>query len=227
MSFHLAVFAQLTRPDCDAVASIPSSFTYTGFIIHDQVSALSLVQDYQMRFDITVDSPQGDVVYSEARAVPFSRHGFFQVEIGDGNNFSSALNGFITELRDGVFSPFYMNVYLRDDSGAYKQIGSQKMLTVPYAHAAHTLQDIGLNGPQGPEGPWGAQGPQGPAGPQGNPGTNGREGAQGPQGDSGFGIMPMTDTPPDDANMYVDDGTNTADGQPHMRAKVNGVWVDL
>jgi len=224
--FQLVAYTQLIRPDCDAVTSIPNSFTYTGFIIHDQVSSLSLVQDYQMRFEITTDSPQGNVVYSEDRSVPFSRHGFFQVEIGDAQ-LSSALNGFVTELRDGVFSPFFMTVYLQDDAGDYKQIGSQEMLTVPYAHAAHTLQGIGLDGEPGAQGPQGPQGLQGPAGTTGQVGETGQAGLQGPSGADGFGIMLMTDTPPTDKNLYVDDGTNTADGQPHMRARVNGVWVDL
>lgn len=224
--FQLIAHAQLNRPDCDAVSSIPNAFTYTGFIIHDEVSNFSLVQDYQMKFEITTGAPQGNIVYSTERSVPFSRHGFFQVEIGDGQS-SAGLNGFITELRDGAFTPFFINVYLKDDTGAYKQIGSQEMLTVPYAQAAYSLQDIGINGPQGFTGPQGAQGPQGAVGVPGSNGLVGQDGREGMAGVDGFEIMIMTNTPPTDKKLYVDDGTNTVDGRPHMRALINGVWVDL
>jgi len=65
ISIQLVSHAQLTRPVCDVVTDLPNGFTYTGFIIQDEVSSLSLVQDYQMRFEITKDSPTGTVLYSE------------------------------------------------------------------------------------------------------------------------------------------------------------------
>jgi hypothetical protein len=49
----------------------------------------------------------------------------------------------------------------------------------------------------------------------------------GPKGENGFGILIMTDVVPTDKNIYVDDGTNTADGNPHLRYNNNGTWIDL
>jgi len=111
----------------------------------------------------------------------------------------------------------------------------------------------GLPGPKGPKGepgdpgpPSNEVGPQGPVGPVGEsggaPGTDGQDGApglpgpQGPQGAQGLegfsftnnstmtGIVP---TPGPDLNLYIDDGTNTASGEPGFRFFNGTEWVDL
>ena len=88
---------------------------------------------------------------------------------------------------------------------------------------------IGGLGPVGPVGPQGPDGNPGAQGPQGNPGP---QGPQGPQGDSATfdfenNLMVMTNQEPSTGVFYVDDGTNTADGRPHLRYNLNGLWIDL
>ncbi len=71
---------------------------------------------------------------------------------------------------------------------------------------------------QGPAGPSGASGPQGPAG------------AQGATGDRGPTIYSMTSVAPSNPStgtMYLDDGTNTADGTPNFRIWDGTQWLDL
>ena len=93
---------------------------------------------------------------------------------------------------------------------------------------------VGAVGPQGPPGPPG--GPPGDAGPQGDqgpPGMIGPCGAQapaGPPGDAWTSILELRSTPPstvDGTNLYLDDGTNRADGQPGFRCFSNSQWNDL
>ena len=91
-------------------------------------------------------------------------------------------------------------------------VGSKKINTVPYALVSNNIGGIG---------------------PQGNKGRTGTNPVPEPTGDiappgaDGFDIMIMTNEIPTDKNLYVDDGTNTSDGKPHLRYKSNNIWIDL
>lgn len=103
----------------------------------------------------------------------------------------------------------------------------------------------GEPGAPGQDGPPGPPGPDGPPGEPGHPGIacfphlyneDGRQGPQGQKGPSGapgsngFGILIMTNEVPNNpaiGDLYVDDGTNTSDGDPHLRAYIGNNWIDL
>ena len=91
--------------------------------------------------------------------------------------------------------------------------------------------NIGPEGPQGPPGPGGGpQGPIGPAGPAGLAGSAGQQGAAGLPGSSFADYAEMTNvvpTPSSELNLYVDDGTNRADGKPGLRYYNGTTWIDL
>ncbi len=225
--FSFSLQAQIIRPVCDDISQIPSVFTYSGFIIQDELTAIGIAQDFSLRFTITKGSPGGEELFTQNSTVPFSKQGYFTVEIGESAVWTTSLNNFIDAIQTSPSSEFYMNVSLRDNTGTYNSIGNQKILTVPYAYAANSIGGLGPDGAQGPLGPQGPQGLQGIHGVPGQNGTNGLDGAPGLQGVPGFGIMKMTNFPPSSGNLYVDDGTNTSDGQPHLRTKIGGVWTDL
>ncbi len=89
-------------------------------------------------------------------------------------------------------------------------------------------------GPQGPDGPPGEPGgPQGPQGPTGLPGPQGLQGPQGPQGISGRTFASSLEatgnvpTPSASLNIYLDNGTNRADGQIGFRVWDGAQWIDL
>lgn len=94
-----------------------------------------------------------------------------------------------------------------------------------------------MAGPIGPKGPQGFPGgPRGDAGPQGDPGPPGPDGQCGPAGPIGspgpswISKLEMRSTPPstnDGTNLYLDDGTNTMNGQPGFRCYFNFQWTDL
>lgn len=93
-----------------------------------------------------------------------------------------------------------------------------------------------IQGPPGPEGPPGPNGgPPGPVGDQGPPGPDSPDGVQGPIGPTGPNIFEnkdfnMTSTPPansDISTIYIDDGTNRADGKPGFRWYDGSQWLDI
>jgi len=100
---------------------------------------------------------------------------------------------------------------------------------------------IGLPGPPSTEmGPTGPMGPQGPAGgPTGATGLTGPPGITGPVGPTGetgpagpayHQVAEISNTEPSVAsgiNLYIDDGTNRADGQIGMRYYDGTNWIDL
>jgi len=114
---------------------------------------------------------------------------------------------------------------------------------------------VGITGPQGPQGPAGEKGPQGPIegsvgprgpqgergdlngpvgpkgvqGPPGPQGAAGAPGATGPEGPPGRALEDFQSSAPDPSvkTLYLDDGTNTASGQPGLRYYSAGTWKDL
>lgn len=222
------LFSQIeTRPICDDVSQMPTELTYSGFIIYDEDQSISLANNLQLRLTVVTGTVDGTSIYSENRNVPASKNGFFTVKIGAGN--SRSFDELLTYISENNGTAYFLNVELRDpNTFQYKLIGSKELLTVPYAIVSSVLGGRGETGPPGidsdVQGPLGPQGPQGAIGAQGATGVGGVEGSP---GEDGFGIMKMRSTIPNNLSLYIDDGTNTADGQPHVRYLDNGVWIDL
>lgn len=216
-----------TNAVCDETMEIPYTFSYSGFILYEDFGQVN-TSSTQLRIDITKNDPQGDVLFSELHTVPFDKSGFFNVSIGSIETI--AFTDFVLQLSESALEDYYIVVYLRDASFNFNQIGSKEIQTVPYAMVANSIGGLGPRGIKGETstvvGPVGLPGPNGPDGPTSAPGA---PGATGPTGVNGFGIMMMTNIPPTDEDifLYVDDGTNTTDGKPHLRTKVDGTWIDL
>ena len=131
-------------------------------------------------------------------------------------------------MNENPDSDYFANLYVLLN-GQFVIVGTKEINAVPYAQVANTLGGMGRIGVDG------AAGPQGPAGLNGRNGIDGLDGPQGPQGPPGpagtfdfeSNLLIMTNTIPSSGGFYVDDGTNTDDGQPHLRMLVSGVWIDL
>lgn len=224
----LTLFGQIERPVCDDVTEIPYTFSYSGFLIqediNDAIYEIAESTDITLILNISVDEPLGETIYMEYFDLPVNTNGFFTIEIGK-NNYPYFVD-FIAYLNNNSNKEYYFDLFRRSP---YKYLGSKKILTVPYAYVANSLNGMG---PQGEIGPSGIQGPPGPAGiappasPPGDPGA---------PGECDFGSMPWRSSPPTQENwwdpepstIYIDDGTNTADGLPHVRYNLNGTWIDL
>lgn len=209
-----------TRPVCDDGLMLPYVFSYTGFIIQDQIIQENVDQGFQLRITISEGEPAGQAIFSDIETVPYHRSGFFTVPIAN-----QGISDVIDLMNDNVDNTYYINVYLRNrNNSQYEFIGSKKILTVPYAMVSNALGGVGERGDPGDQGPMGPPGPQGETGPAG---PQGLTGVAGIDGQNGIQKMIMTNTPPANGKFYVDDGTNTADGQPHLRYNNNGIWIDL
>lgn len=215
------------KPICDEVMEIPYTFSYSGFIIQDNVGQVDN-NDFQIKIEITEDSPAGNLLLSEIHFSPFQKNGFFNVNIGSArpNEFEDV----IMSMNENPTKDYYIVVSLRTSGWQYNQIGSKLIQTVPYAMVANSIGGIGERGDPGEDGL--ITGPVGPEGPSGAAGPNGATGLSGPTGDqgiNGFPVLIMRSTPPTSLNekFYVDDGTNTEDGKPHLRYRSNGNWIDL
>lgn len=218
---------QIERPICDEVNKIPYSFTYSGFILQDVTGTITeeevqLNDGFALQLNISADEPRGEVVYTEIIGLPLDFNGFFSIEIGI-NNVAHFMD-FIAYVNEHNDKNYYFDLYRWPDVSSYdpiKYIGSKKILTVPYAYVANSLNGMG---PRVEPGISGVQGPFGKPGADGMPGQAGLPGDPGP---CDFGIMVMRDEPPTTNQVYIDDGTNTADGLPHIRYFHNSQWIDL
>ena len=217
-----------TKPVCDNIAEIPNEFSFNFFVILDSenLNDISIGNDQRFRLDIATDSINGDILYEQFHNEPSSNNtSFIGIQL---ENTGTRINNLTNYINDNPDSQYYANLYYYNGS-QYILVGTQSISAVPYAQVSGVLGGMGKAGAQGIQGPEGPQGPQGP---------NANTGSQGPQGPSGKdgtnatfdfenNLLPMTSAEPTDGTFYVDDGTNTNDGQPHLRYFINGIWIDL
>lgn len=90
----------------------------------------------------------------------------------------------------------------------------------------------GLEGPRGDRGDVnGPEGPKGLTGPEGPKGKPGEDGPTGQQGLPGKALEEFRATAPNSSQtkVYLDDGSNTSDGQPALRyySESTGTWIEL
>jgi hypothetical protein len=129
------------------------------------------------RFTIHDNTATGASVWQELQTVNTNTLGLFTVQLGS----SITLSGV-----NWASGAKFMQVEI-DLGDGFEDIGTQQMLSVPYAlYALSSGSSIpGPQGEQGPVGATGATGPQGPIGLTGPQGPQGDQGLQGPVGDTG------------------------------------------
>ncbi|MFN5619752.1 MAG: FISUMP domain-containing protein [Flavobacteriales bacterium] len=127
------------------------------------------------RFTILDLTATGTSVWQELQTVSTSALGLFTVQLGS----SVSLAG--VNWANGAK---FMQVEL-DLGNGFVDIGTQQLLSVPYALFAAT-SGSSTPGPAGPQGPIGLTGPAGATGAQGPIGLTGATGATGPQGPIGL-----------------------------------------
>jgi len=128
-----------------------------------------------IRMNILQGSPSGTVVYSETFLETTSNIGLVNFVIGQGTPLAGTFSG----INWGT-GPYFLEVAADETGGSnYAVIGTQQMMSVPYALYAEN------SGTPGPQGLQGIQGLTGPAGAQGIPGTDGLDGAVGATGPQG------------------------------------------
>jgi hypothetical protein len=167
----------------NAVAQVPQGINYQAVIRNTNGTTVNN-SNVGIRMNILQGSAVGSVVYSETFAETTSNIGLVNFVIGQGTPLSGTFSG----INWGA-GPYFLEVAADATGGTnYTVIGTQQMMSVPYALYA---ENSGTPGPQGATGPQGPQGEQGPIGltgaqgPQGEQGPIGLTGSQGPQGEQG------------------------------------------
>lgn len=218
-------------------AQAPKVFNYQGIILNDDDTPL-VEEAVNLRIHLIVGDSPGQVIYSELQETTTSPIGYFSIDIGKG----TPISGSFDAIDFGANAHFIAIEYAKTD-GTFKELGNIKLLSVPYALFAHYAE----TGPQGPQGPAGDAGPPGEKGapgdippcgpihpsPSGDPGPQGPQGPpgiDGPPGPFGLPIMVKSSQPianPIKGQIYVDDGTNTADGKIGLRYFTGNEWIDI
>ena len=220
------------KPVCDEVVEIPNSFLFNFFVIlPEDNSQISIAPGAQQRFRVEVvanDPASTDIIYRRTKTeTVLERSGYVSFELTGRFGLQSVAT-LINHMNTNPNTDYFINLYAQINN-QYQLMGTKEINTVPYAQVANTLGGMGAIGIDGQPGAQGALGPQGPQGNQGVHGAEGPQGEQGPPGKFDFESTPllMTNVVPASGIFYVDDGTNTNDGQPHLRYFVDGTWIDL
>jgi hypothetical protein len=118
----------------------------------------------------------GPVQYLETHNLSTNQLGLFTLQIGKG----TATTGTFTTVPWQNANQF-LRVELAINGGAYNDLGTTQLMSVPYALYAGN----GTPGPQGATGAIGPQGIKGDTGPKGDVGATGAQGLDGPVGGTG------------------------------------------
>ena len=164
--FSIAFFA-LT---ISAIAQAPQGFNYQA-VIRDNAGLILANTGIGLKIAIRQTTATGTIVYEETFTPTTSALGLINVVVGEG----AATVGTFNSIVWGT-GPYFVEVAADQSGGtSYSIIGTQKLMSVPYALYAE-------NAPAGAQGP---VGPQGPAGVDGVDGTDGIDGVNGAAGTTG------------------------------------------
>ncbi len=195
-------------------------------VLEDRNGDKLIALDTEVQVILRETSNSGNEVYSELHSTRTGLNGELSLAIGQGEPQS-------IEFRELDWSqPMYVEIKFKPNAFSdFSSNGGTKLLSVPYA--LFSLRTTCLQGCPGADG---ADGPQGPEGPQGPQGATGATGAIGPQGFAGIDgvagmdMLRLTTIPPElpvENELYLDDGTNRADGKVGFRQFINGQWSDI
>ena len=161
------------------IAQVPQGITYQAVVRDASGNQLS-GQSVSLR--ITILENNTATVYQETHSATTNGFGLVNLVIGEGTATQGAFNSI-----DWFTGNYFTQTEVDVTGGTnYVVMGSQQLMSVPYALYAETSGQPGLPGPTGPQGADGATGPAGPQGTQGAPGVTGAQGPTGPTGADGL-----------------------------------------
>ncbi len=181
--FIALVFLLLTNFLLQAQA--PEGVNYQA-VIRDNLGSPIENTIVGVKIAIYQNATSGNLVFEESFTPNTNAFGLVNFIIGQGNLISGDFS-----LIDWSSGPYFLEISADIDGGVnYEDIGSQELMSVPYALYAKTAGngpqgEQGSPGNDGADGAQGIQGEQGPQGGQGDPGPSGVDGAQGIQGEQG------------------------------------------
>ena len=152
----------------------PEGVNYQA-VIRDNAGNLLENTSVGLKISIYQTEIGGSIVFEESFTESTNNFGLVNLIIGKGTPISGDIS-----LVDWANGPYFIEISADENGGMdYELIGTQELMSVPYALYAKTAG----NGPQGDIGP---QGQAGTNGTNGIDGINGADGAQGIQGNPGL-----------------------------------------
>lgn len=140
-------------------AQAPQRFNYQA-VVRDNSGNVLANQTVSLRITLRQGSPSGTIVYQETHSGTTTGIGLVNLQIGAG----TVVTGTFSSI-DWSAGPYFTELELDPAGGSsYSNMGTQQLLSVPYALFA---ENSGTPGPTGPAGPTGPTGPTGPAGSNG------------------------------------------------------------
>ncbi len=215
---RIFLLAGLVTLSWTSLAQAPQGINYQA-VIRNSAGTILSNSNVGLKISLIQTSPTGTVVYEESFSPTTSNYGLVNVIVGQG----TVISGDFSTI-DWANGPYFVELASDATGGTnYTVMGTQQLMSVPYALYAENSGTPGPTGPQGPAGNDGAngtdglsayevwlslgntgsqadfinslEGPQGATGPQGPAGNDGVNGAPGAQGPAG------------------NDGVNGVDGQ--------------
>ena len=162
------------------MAQSPESISYQG-VARDALGNPLGNTLIGIRFTILEGGPSGTVRYVETHMANTNPFGLFTLAIGNGSSTFGQFSAINWSL-----GQFWLKVDLdASGTGSYTTMGTNQMLSVPFALYASSSGSGGLAGPTGPTGMTGMTGLTGPTGEPGVTGPTGSIGLTGVTGPTG------------------------------------------
>jgi len=164
-------------------AQVPQGINYQT-VVRDN-SGIVINKTVSLRFTITSGSPTGSIVYSESHSTPTNQFGLINLILGQGTPLVPFLPGSFSNITWGS-AAHYLSVEIDPTGGQiFEPMGTQQLMSVPYALYAKSSGTGGTTGVTGITGVTGSTGQIGATGAKGDTGLAGTIGATGAKGDTG------------------------------------------
>lgn len=196
------------------------AFSFQALLLDDNANPIPNSQAV-VRTTIAADKDLTNIYYQEEQTMTSHASGTLDFSIGSGELLQGSLSNI--DWLAGV--PYISVDYDLLDGAGWQETGVAQFRAVPFClESKYVVCQDGVPGIRGREGAEGEPGPQGPQGQGPPPGPQGPQGRQGPTV-----IVPLATPPtaPQEGRVYLDDGTNTGDGNSGFRYYDGTNWMDL
>lgn len=125
-------------------AQVPGSFQYQAVLRNDDGSIASN-KPLEVRVRIHQGAADGTVVYEEDHTTSSNASGIITLKVGEGVNTSRETLFVDVDWSDGVY---FFETLVNRGTG-YESLGTQQLLSVPYAKCAVTADNVHVKSPDG------------------------------------------------------------------------------
>lgn len=161
-------------------AQAPQGFNYQAVARNNSGLAITN-QSIGLKISLLQSTSNGSILYSETHTVTSNNIGLLNLVVGAGTAVIGSFNSI-----DWSAGPYFIEISMDVSGGiSYTLMGTQQLMSVPYALYAANGGSLGITGATGANGSTGTTGSVGDTGATGITGSTGVTGATGPSGSIG------------------------------------------